>query len=161
MKFKFCPMENEVMAAVRSGQWPVACEPALWTHVMECKSCLEAASLCSAFMELRTRESKKARPSAPGLLFWKAQLQRRNQALEHITRPILAAEIVGFAATLFVLALVAWKWIVAPNGDLLYATHNIASMSLAGSWGWFLVAAVAFTLALFGGVALYLVTSKE
>ncbi len=161
MKFASCPMENEVVAAVRSGQWPSACEPALRKHVQECKSCSQAASLFTTFAEMRTVASENAPTGAPGLLFWKAQIRRRNQALEHMTRPILAAEIVGFAVTLFVLAAIGWKWIYAPGSDWLDAVQNLASVNIVGNWGWSLVAAAGITLALFGGIALYLVTAKE
>jgi hypothetical protein len=153
-------MEKEVMAAVRSGQFPAACEPALRKHVQECKSCSQAASLSLGFAEMRAEASEKALPGAPGLLFWKAQLRRRNQAIEQITRPILAVEIVGFAVTIVVLGLVAWKWITAPNSDMLSVAQNFASMNFIGSWG-FLAAATALTICLFGGVVLYLVATKD
>lgn len=160
MRFESCPMEKEVTAAVRSGQFPAACEPALRKHVQECKGCSQVASLSLAFAEMRATANTGALPCAPGLLFWKAQLRRRNQAIEQITRPILAAEIVGFAVTMVVLALVAWKWITAPSSDWLSMAHYLASMNFLGSWG-FLAAATALTVCLFGGVAVYLVTTKE
>lgn len=150
------------MAAVRGGRWPAACEPALQNHVQECRTCSDAAALSIAFGEMRTEASGSAPAGAPGLLFWKAQLRRRNAAMENVTRPILAAEIVGFAVTLFVLALVSWKWIYASKDDFLPALQrtfdSVGSMS---NWGGLLFAAVAVTLTLFGGVALYLVASKE
>lgn len=160
MGFECCPMEKEVAAAVRSGQFPTACDPALREHLRGCKSCSQAASLGMAFAEMRTEASKKALPGAPGLLFWKAQLRRRDQALEQITRPILAAEIVGFAAAVGVLALVAWKWFTAPNSDWVSMAKNLVSMNFFGSWG-FLATATALTICLFGGVVIYLATSKE
>lgn len=160
MRFESCPMEKEVLAAVRAGQFPAACEPALRKHVEECKSCSQAASLSRAFADMRAKASAGAPSGAPGLLFWKAQLRRRNQAIEQITRPILAAEIVGFGVSMVVLALVAWKWIAAPSSDWLSVAKNFASMNLFGSWG-FLAAATALTVCLFGGVVVYLVTAKD
>jgi hypothetical protein len=162
MNFDNCPMEKQVMAAVRGGQWPAACDPGLLAHVQECRTCHQIASLSAVFRDSRSEAAGNARLGAPGLLFWKAQLRRRNEALEHITRPILAVEIVGFAVTLVVLALVVWKWIYVSSGDFWSSAQNFApTMSFAGNWGWTLVAAAALTLVLFGGVALYLVTSKE
>jgi hypothetical protein len=162
MSFDSCPMEKELMAVVRGGQWPAACDPGLLAHVEECKGCNQIALLSGVFLESRAEAAGSARLAAPGLLFWKAQLRRRNEALEHITRPILAVEIVGFAVTLVVLALVVWKWIYVPSSDFLSSAQNFApTMRFAGNWGWTLVAAAALTLVLFGGVALYLVTTKE
>lgn len=160
MGFESCPMEKEILAAVRSGQFPAACEPALSKHVEGCKTCLQAASLGMAFAEMRTEASKKGLPGTPGLLFWKAQLRRRNQAIEQVTRPILAAEIVGFVVAVIVLALVAWTWWTAPNSEWLFVAKGFVSMNFIGSWG-FLAAATALTICLFGGVAVYLATSKE
>jgi len=109
MSLRTCPRESEVKALVERGQWPQACAPELRSHVSSCKSCSELVLVTSAFQRARNQSVGSARLSSPGLLWWRAQLRRRNVAVERISRPILSAQI--FALILNVtLAVVVAAW---------------------------------------------------
>jgi hypothetical protein len=162
MKLDPCAFEKEVMAAVQSGQWPTACGPALQAHVENCRHCAELVAVSRTLQAIRSDAVAQAKLAAPGLLFWKAQLRRRNEALKQITRPVLAAEIVGIGVTLVALGLILLKWIFEKGNPAQEASGTVINwVTSGGSWGWFLAAATTLTVVLFAGVALYLVTAKE
>ena len=49
MTLGHCAREKEVMALLRSGSWPAACDPELRDHVADCGLCEQTVLLKSAF----------------------------------------------------------------------------------------------------------------
>ena len=87
-----CAREPELAEAVRSGRWPLGCEPELRAHVQECRRCGEMAMLTAAFQQARAQAVGAAdlpRPGLPnaGLLWWRAQLRpsRNKKALTEVS----------------------------------------------------------------------------
>ena len=114
MMMRSCTREAEVKALVERGQWPQACAPDLRDHVSTCRSCNELALVTTAFQRARIQAVGAAKIGSPGLLWWRAQLRRRNVAVERISKPILSAQIFALAVNLVVAAAVAvWQ---ARNG---------------------------------------------
>lgn len=109
MMLRSCPREAEVKALVERGQWPQACAPELRTHVSSCRSCGELALVTMAFQRARNQAIGAAKLGSPGLLWWRAQLRRRNAAVERISRPILSAQIFALAINM-VLAVGVAVW---------------------------------------------------
>ncbi len=54
----------------------------------------------AAFRADRARQSALPHLEPPGVLWWRAQLRRRNAALQQIARPLLGAQIFAVAVTL-------------------------------------------------------------
>lgn len=110
MLMRSCSREAEVKALVERGQWPQACAPDLRDHVSACRSCSELALVTAAFQRARNQAVGAAKIGSPGLLWWRAQLRRRNAAVERISKPILSAQIFALAVNLVVAAAVAvWQ----------------------------------------------------
>ncbi len=110
MMLRSCPREAEVKALVERGQWPQACASELRTHVDNCRSCSELVLVTAAFQRARNQAVGAAKLGSPGLLWWRAQLRRRNAAVERISRPILSAQIFALAVNLIVATAVAvWQ----------------------------------------------------
>lgn len=110
MLMRSCTREAEVKALVERGQWPQACAPDLRDHVSACRSCSELALVTAAFQRARNQAVGAAKIGSPGLLWWRAQLRRRNAAVERISKPILSAQIFALAVNLVVAAAVAvWQ----------------------------------------------------
>jgi hypothetical protein len=110
MMLRSCTREAEVKALVERGQWPQACVPELRVHVDSCRSCSELALVTAAFQRARSQAVGVAKLGSPGLLWWRAQLRRRNVAVERISRPILSAQIFALALNLVLAAAVAvWQ----------------------------------------------------
>jgi hypothetical protein len=155
MKY-FCSQEERVTASIQANQWPNACEPELRAHVEQCTVCSDVVLVAQALRQSRTAAVQAAQPLSPGLLWWRAQIRRKNAALERVMQPVVVAEKV--AALIVVLALVV----------LLVWRRADVSGWLAGIWVPLSSLAILpvllgtlATLAIFGGVAVYLLKTKE
>jgi hypothetical protein len=104
MTLRPCPREKEVMEQVQRGQWPNVCAEDLRRHVNGCRTCSELVLVMQAFRSARAASVGSAHPSSAGVLWWRAQLRRRNAAVEQIGRPILGAQIFALAVTIAIAA---------------------------------------------------------
>jgi hypothetical protein len=165
-----CSREKEVTELLKRGHWPQACSPELRAHVAGCRACGDLALLTATFQAARAESASVAPLQSPGLLWWRAQLRRRNTAIERMARPLLGAQIFAFAVTL--LAGAAFFVVRAQRGfhllswleELPRTLHLEALLPAAlphfEDGIWLLVPALA-TLALLGGVAVYLSSEKQ
>ena len=167
-----CPREQEIAALLACGQWPLAAPADLRAHAAQCRSCTELALVTSAFRAARATAAANAPLVSPGILWWRAQLSRRNAALERVTRPILGAQIFAFVICIAVAigfagshAMHSLNWIAslrqivrAPSIDLARVWPSSFAGSASATW---VVALALATIALLGGAAVYLATSQE
>jgi hypothetical protein len=178
MKLTPCPFEKEVRQLVARGQWPAACTPELRTHVSGCRVCGDLVLISEAFQHARVESLAAARPVSPAVLLWRAQLRRRDAAMERIARPLLGAQI--FACAVMVFAALGFAGFEARNGvkwltwsywqDWLVQLPQAAAAqwdglglgSQAGAgWSWMVLVPALGTLVLLGGVAVYFATDKS
>jgi hypothetical protein len=96
----------------------------------------------------------------PGLLWWRAQARRREEALARAARPLAAAQVFAFVVVAAaVLALVAVHW-----STLLDLPAQLGGVSIDGikaDWG---IAPMAIALTLIstlGGVVVFLTTQRQ
>ena len=173
MSFRPCAREAEVKALLHNGHWPHACPAELREHTALCTACANQVLITQAFREARTLAANSAQLPPPGVLWWRAQLRRRNAAVEHIGKPLFGAQIFAFAIAL----------VIAVGVVLSQARHGLhwlaelpqsPTFNLASLWpamnsdtaNWlkldlpYLIPAVA-VLALLSGVVLYLATEKQ
>lgn len=172
MTFNSCSREKEVAELVVRGQWPQASTPELRVHASACHSCGEFILVTSAFQHARAEAASAAKLSSPGALWWRAQLRRRNAAVERVGKPILGAQI--FALGLYLFAAVVIVVSQARHGlnwlSWQVQLPQLSSLHLEALWpaglfnpGWglmVLIPALA-TLALLGGVVVYLASEKQ
>ncbi len=164
MRFGACPREREVSEMLGCGMWPQACGDELRAHVASCRACRELVVVRQAFGRERLQAAGEARLDSPGALWWRAQLWRRNAAIERIGRPLLGAQI--FALAVCVTAAVGYVFWLSRRGfdwlgwvvELPQAFHLDALVP--GSWGdspWgiWLGVTVAALVVLTGGVIAY------
>lgn len=104
---KACPREKETRELLLRGQWPEGCGPDLRDHVRVCRSCSELVLVMQAFRQARGAALNAANPPAAGVLWWRAQLERRKAAMERIGRPIFGAQIFALAITVAIGAVFA------------------------------------------------------
>ncbi len=170
MRLGACPREPEVAELLGRGQWPQACSEELRAHVTSCGACRELVLVRQAFGNERAKAAGEARLESPGVLWWRAQLRRRNAAIERIGRPLLGAQVFAWAVCLAAAALyVLWQarrgfdWL-AWLGELPRALHLGAlvpdSLGTSG-WGIWVGVSVAAMVALMGGVIVYLGSEKR
>lgn len=177
MNLASCPYEKEVRQLMARGQWPDACPPELRAHVSDCRSCGDMVLIADAFQHARVESLAAARPVPPAVLLWRAQLRRRNSAIERVARPLLGAQIFACAVTLFAAAGfaafearngVAWltwsywhDWLVQLPQAAAEQWASLSAASQAGSgWNWLVLVPALATLVLLGSVAVYVATDK-
>jgi len=88
-----CAYEKEVMQVLSRGGWPAACPVELRTHVNACRSCADMVQVTASFQREREVAASAARIGTPGALWWRAQLRRRNAAVERIAKPLMGAHL--------------------------------------------------------------------
>jgi hypothetical protein len=100
MRLGGCAREKEVAELLGRGHWPEASSDELRAHVGGCRACKDFVAVRQAFRADRLVAGSAARLESPGVLWWRAQLRRRNAAIERISRPILGAQIFAVGVSL-------------------------------------------------------------
>jgi hypothetical protein len=172
MILKRCAHEAEVAQWLARGGWPAACPPELRAHVSACHSCGDLVLVTASFQRARAEAAGEARISTPGALWWRAQLRRRNAAVERIGKPLLGAHIfallicllVGMASLVYQARHgVAWlTWLEElPQAFPLHLNQLWTSVLLNPGWSSMVLIPTVATLALLGGVVVYLASEKQ
>ncbi len=163
-----CSREKEIAALLDLGQWPQASPADLRAHAVSCRSCSDLILVRSALHSERISTiSAPALPSA-GSLWWRAQLRKRNQAIETISRPLLGAQIFAFAVIL-VVAAVGIVWDLKTGARMLTWLEDIphvlnlsvllpSTPSFTGLW---LLVPLLGIVALVSGVVVYFSLEKQ
>lgn len=172
MNLRSCPREQEVAALVKSGRWPDACEAGLRTHVDTCARCMDLLVVSNAFQRDRFHLMNRAQLPSADLLMWRAQLRRRNSAVERVGRPIKRAQF--FALTLNVILAAGllvfqarqglnWTvWLAELEHSAAFHAGSLLSSTLLGrNWDLIVLIPTFGVLALLSGVALYLAADKQ
>lgn len=165
MNLHGCSHEAEVREALAMGRWPQAISEELRAHVGACRGCRELILLTTAFRQAHNASVAAAHLPSPGLVWWRAQLRRRDQAVERLTRPLLSA--VVFALALMALAGLGGLGLLlrqVPPEELKTAlaglgTQLLSTVSWTGS-NWMLPLALLFALVAFGSAVVYFSTDR-
>jgi hypothetical protein len=161
-----CTREREVSELLHQGYWPEACPEELRAHVEACRICSDLVLVTSALGMERKETMPMARLEAPGALWWRAQLRKRNVAIEKMARPILGAQVFALAMALVVAAAVlvwqagSWSaWIQElPAALHLDALLPATAVDLSGMlW----IIPVLASIAVLSGVVVYLASEKQ
>jgi len=169
VSFTTCTRDQEVAEALAAGYWPEACTQDLRAHVAACKACSQRVLLSQAFRRERAAASAQPRLESPGVLWWRAQLRRRNAAIERMSRPLLGAQV--FAVAVALLAAAAFLGSQAKTGlgwfawllDIPRSLHmeGLLPVGLQNASGAALVAVVMVAvLAGLGSFAAYISSDK-
>ena len=170
MTFRTCSYENELAQALKAGHWPQGCLPELRAHVETCGNCSDLVLVTQTFQRARG-ESERASPlsSSPSLLWWRAQLRRRNAATKRVARPITIAQTFAWLVTLLVgivfvalqyhhgLHWASWWTEFVPARAL----HSLPAGSGQADWNLLLLISGFAVLALLSGLVLYLASEKS
>ncbi len=169
MTFRTCSFEKELAQALKDGHWPEGCGPELRAHVHTCGNCSDLVLVTQTFRQARGESECAAPSSSPGLLWWRAQLRRRNAATERVVRPITIAQtfawfVVGLVGVIFVASqyrgALRWesRWAeFVPSRPL----HVLLSGSGQIVWNLVLLISGFGVLALLSGLVVYLASDKS
>jgi hypothetical protein len=165
MTFGPCPHQTEVQQLLEQGHWPHACPPELRAHLSDCRACSELVIVTQAFQQSRAAAAAEVRLPAPGAIWWRAQLRRRNAAVERVGRPIFGAYVFALAVTVLVAATFAisqarhgMRWLdsVGQPGE---SFHPAAWLSAGGSL--VVLIPVFAMVALVGAVVVYFAAERQ
>jgi hypothetical protein len=170
-----CTQEAEIKRLLVLGHWPQAAPAELQEHAQGCRVCADQILVSQAFRKARGASLAQAQLPPAGVIWWRAQLRKRNAAVERINRPIIAAQILAFAATLclagiFVFAEVQrgvpWKsWLATASQS---SAFDWKALWPFGAEAWlkpemnavYLMVGIAL-LAILGGVVYFFASEKE
>jgi hypothetical protein len=124
-----------------------------------------------AFQQSRAAASAQVKLPPPGAIWWRAQLRRRNAAVERVGKPILGAYLFALALTILVAFAFAisqarhglrWLGWIGQSGSAAPHVDSLNLSALLSSGGPLMVLISIFaTLALLGAVAVYLSAEKQ
>jgi hypothetical protein len=155
-----CSRMAEVQDLLRLGHWPQAAEVELAEHVRGCRRCSETVLVAQAFGAARASSMGEARVEPPALVWWRAQLRRKYEAVERVERPMRAQMLVVLAVVCVGLGLAfrlsggvaAWRSWMSAGAEAVVRSGG-------GSLG--LVVAGAVALAMVAGLAVYLTVERK
>jgi hypothetical protein len=167
MRIGGCPYENDVVRMMKDGHWPEGCEPELRLHVSACAHCKELIFVTQALQEARNESVQQSPDCSASLLWWRAQMRKRNEAAARINRPITIAQTFAW----FITMLVAVVFVVSQYNhglrwsawwsdvNLTRGFHLLPSGS--SDWNLMLLMPGFGLLLLVSGVVLYLTSEKQ
>lgn len=157
------------MCALKAGHWPGGCDRDLRTHVETCAGCRDMVLVTMTFQQARAEALGNLQTVSPELLWWRAQLRRRNAAAERISQPLTIAQIFAWLVSLLVAAAflasqyrhgLRWaSWWSEVADSRTFHSWLLASVGLERNI--LLLVAALGTLAVLSGVALYLAAERE
>jgi hypothetical protein len=171
MTLRLCSRQAEVLALVARGHWPHACPPELRAHLGDCRSCADLLLVTQAFLDARATTALQAQLPAPGAIWWRAQLRRRNAAVERVGKPILGAYIFALSITLLVAAALVvsqarqgFRWLDWLGQSQIAAVHAQSfnpSAWLSSGWSLMVLIPVLATVAVLGAVVVYVAAERQ
>jgi hypothetical protein len=155
---------------VRKGHWPDGCYEELRAHIAGCGQCREWILLTQSFQHARKASFEETPQRSPFLLWWKAELRRRDAALTQVSRPMMLAHrfavVVGMiaVAVFLMLARVSFQdWFALDGLQGLWTGLHVDLSSFLASFGvgnvMLLVSGLG-AVALLGGVV-YVATDSQ
>ncbi len=165
-----CNRESELLDLLRSGGWPLAGDPELHAHVKACRRCTEVLLVTPALQALRAEGASAARLPDAGILWWRAQLRRRSDAVERMNRPLAGAQ--GFALGMGALTLIILVVTQARHGVhwlTWWSSLQDSSSAITDALQWLgshstnllLVVPALAALAVLGGMAAWLAVERD
>jgi hypothetical protein len=107
MSETFCSREQEVIQAVRSGQW----RDELQSHIASCTTCGEAEHVARWMTGMAEQMSHAGIPPHPTVVWLKGQLEERRRRETALIRKAAWREVVVCAGILLAASLAAlWLW---------------------------------------------------
>jgi hypothetical protein len=171
MTLRRCPHEKEITALLALGHWPQASTAELREHLVGCRSCADMVLVTRTFQAARADAAAAAVPASAGLLWWRAQLRRRNDAVERIGKPILRAQIFAFSVCVlfaagFLVSLAAhglrWpSWSQPSSASGLHLGALWPAALFNSGWSFAVLIPIFATLVLLSGVVVYLASEKQ
>ncbi len=157
-----CSRTVEVQELLRLGHWPNAADSELAEHVRGCRRCGEMVLVTQALGAAKASSMNEARVEPPSLVWWRAQLRRKHEAVQRVERPMRAQMLVVLAVVCVGLGL-AFRLSGGSNAWRAWMSAGAQTMvrSGVGNLGVGPVVASAVALATMAGLAVYLSLERK
>jgi hypothetical protein len=163
-----CEFEADVLSAVIQSRWPDRVDTELREHVKTCEICSDVAVVAGAIECAREETVPDALPDS-GLVWWKAQMRARREAVETAGRPITAIQVAAFACAMGLMgacigATSSWFQAALKSGWTAVSGFDVKTFipyATALIEGHGLLAACMVAMILVVPVAVYLAVGKE
>jgi len=152
-----CGRESEIVEALRAGHWPEACDAGLREHVQGCARCGDLVLVSEAMQRARVDAVNAARVEAAGMIWWRAQLRKRQAAMEIIARPVWGAQI--FAWLLGVVVAIGFVVVELRQDGVARVEAAWNSASVSGSLE--MIGLGLLLVALMGGVVAWVAVDRD
>jgi hypothetical protein len=144
------------MEIVSCGRWPEQCPEELRVHIAACAICGDVLEVALALHEDRGSVHAHAQIPSADLMWWRAELRARQEAVRKASRPISFVAAFGAASAVgVVVALLssAWPWL-----ERFLVVPDLSALSFTQ-----LAIVIAFAVAILviAPLAMYLVLSDE
>jgi len=151
-----CARTAEVQDLLRLGHWPQAAGAELAEHVRGCRKCNEIVLVTLAFGAVKAGAMNAARVEPPALVWWRAQLRRKREAVQRVERPIRVQ-------MFLVLAVVCAGLVLAfrLSGGVAAWRAWMSTSAGAGSLAPGLIIAGAVALVMMAGLAVYVGVERK
>lgn len=107
MRAKGCAREQDVVNAVRAAAGSGIADPDLREHARDCPACAAIAELARALVAERQAAHAEARIPSSAVVWWRAEMRRRQEATRRVERPIAAVlAVTAISIAAFVVAVV-------------------------------------------------------
>lgn len=168
MTFGSCAYEKEISAALKAGHWPEGCDRELRAHVDACASCGDLVLVTQTFQQARSESVQTVPSIPPGLLWWRAQLRRRNAITRRVSRPLTIAQVFAWLVLgVVTIAVVTsqyrqgFRWISWWSEFSLSRTLHSWALAAAGmDWNLALLIPGLGILVLLSGLVVYLAAER-
>jgi hypothetical protein len=161
-----CVREQDLLETLAAGRWPDSCAAELRTHVDGCGSCMDLLAVALPLLQEHELAQRDARVPPSGVVWWRAQMKARREAVKAATSPITliqgvslacAAGLAGGIATVAQPAVREWlAWGATVIAGLDPRAIDLASLQALASIGllplvalgvWLLIAPIAIYFA--------------
>ena len=165
MSLLSCARTEEIREVLMAGRWPSACAPELREHGQKCERCREFVRVTQALRSSRADAMEGKPLHSASLLWWRAQLRKRHDAMVRIETPMRRGQVFALVLTLCVAMAFVGQQVRAHGAQL----GRIAGGT--GEPGWFKsvwaslgpvpLVVSAMMLALMSAVVVYLTVERE
>ena len=87
-----CKREFEIVEAITYGRWPEGTSDELQAHAAGCAVCADVVMVAVALTDDRANRLQMARVPSAGLVWWRAEMRARRDAVNRATRPLQIVE---------------------------------------------------------------------
>jgi hypothetical protein len=142
-----CDREQDVLDAIGAARWPDRCDDELRAHVVDCEVCADLVEVLGPLSADRDAAWDAARVPPPSVVWWRAQLRARSDAMRAATRPLTAV---------YAIALVFFGTMVGAAGVIVLPTLRAWGAATVGSIQWPAAADIAALVAPLAGSGIVL-----